>query len=225
MGKEVVKALLSAPEGKKISILDFKAQGLCIMAALSGDPVMQRLARAKDPYLGFGMLMRLIPHDDYVTLDVSALRARYGAERDGLKKLFLAYQYGAGAQRLEDVYPTQYGGDIKRTLDKLFSQYVYWKKSLSPVLVLPDGFEATGENPAVTHVQGTDAYILRRIVSEIDLPEGARIIATNHDCVWVEHTAGFDISPIARQMEAIADQTCKVVTPLFRVDVETIPHT
>ena len=224
MGREVTKALLNPPKGREISILDYKAQGLCILAALSHDPMMTALARAKkDPYLGLGKILGLFDSDIYGALDSKQLKGQYGAERDRFKRLMLAYQYGAGAKKLCSILPSRYGIDLKKALDYLFRFYVMWKKALPQSLTLPDGFEATGASPSVTHVQGTDSYILRRIVTEIDLPESAFIIATNHDCIWLESQTGFDVSPIAKQMEAIADDVCHS-DGLFRVDVETIAH-
>ena len=108
-------------------------------------------------------------------------------------------------------------------MDGLFSMYSEWLSHTTADCVLPDGYHSTAKTASVAWVQGYDSYILRRIITEIDLPESAFIIATNHDCIWIEHDAGFDVSPIARQMEAIADDVCQS-SGLFRVDVETIAH-
>lgn len=219
MGREVCAALLCPPQGREIHILDYRAQGLCIMAGLSGDPAMMALARAKkDPYLGLGKILGIVPSDEYNSMDVGELKAKYSAERDKMKKMLLAYQYGAGARRLEGLTGIR---GIKAGLDRLFTRFVVWKKTLGHEYTLPDGFTATGASPSVTAVQGTDAYILRRIVTELVLPEGAEVIATNHDCVWVECQCGTDPAPMAHQMEAIADAVVGV-EGLFKVSVETI---
>ena len=182
MGREVTKALLNPPKGREISILDYKAQGLCIMAALSHDPAMMALARAKkDPYLGLGKILGIIPETEYNSHSKDDLKTMFPTQRDQLKRLMLGYQYGAGPKRLELILPKFRGEALKRALDRLFSVYVTWRKGLPHSFILPDGFEATGTSPSVTHVQGTDAYILRRLITEIELPGSAFIIATNHD--------------------------------------------
>lgn len=215
MGREVTKALLNPGEGMCVSILDFKAQGMCIMAGLSQDPTMAKIAMArKDPYLALGRIFGAIPAADYASMDVPQLKAKYGDVRERMKKMMIAYQYGAGALRLESI-----GGEgAKEALDFLFPRYVKWKEGVGTEYTLPDGFTARSSSGLVAHVQGTDAYILRRIVCEIASPP---IIATNHDCIWVEHPSGYDPSPIAREMESIADDTLGC-PGLFRVDIETV---
>lgn len=221
MGREVTKALLCPPKGRCITILDYKAQGLCIMSALSGDPNMRALARAKDPYLGLGMLLGLITKDDYDSLTVQELKARFSGEREKCKKLMLAYQYGAQEKALGATFGNVSGRELKKTLDKLFASYLYWKRGITVEAQMPDGFTSRAKNATVAHVQGMDAYILRYIITHISLPDDVNIIATNNDCLWVEHPVGYDTSSIATFMESVANELCGV-KKLFRVDIETI---
>ena len=223
MGHEITDALLNPEEGKEISILDYRSQGLCIMAALSQDPVMVSLATAKkDPYLGLGRILGAIPVDEYSSMSVDSLRVKFAVERERFKKLMLAYQYGAGGKRIARILgkEEEYGVGMKRGLDSLFKVYCQWRKGLKSEYPLPDGFIATGSSPSVTAVQGTDAYILRRVLME---SQDWDVIATNHDCLWVEHDSGVDVSPLARLMEQIADDVTNS-TGLFRVRVETVKH-
>lgn len=228
MGKEITNALLQAPKGRCVYELDFKAQGLCILAALSHDPVMDKLARAsKDPYLALSMCIGAIPMEDYQNLSVDALKVKYQRDRDQTKTLMLAYQYGAGSEALEALASPLVGQrcrQIKRGLDSLFRVYKDWLCALSPdSFILPDGFKAEGKSPAPTLVQGWDSYILRQLVSSVGgvLPPDTFVIATNHDSVWIEAPEGENMTQVATFMENLANEALKA-EGLFRVCVEKI---
>ena len=225
MGHEIVKALLCPPSGRAVSVLDFKANGLSILAALSHDPAMMAVVRAKkDPYLGLGRLLKLVPDTDYSSLSADELKVKYVGERDTCKKLMMAYQYGAGAKRLGGILG--YTSDdrcrsLKSSLDTLFSVYTAWRASLPDTCTLPDGFTSTAKIPSVAWAQGYDAYILRQIVTRIQLPKDVWAIATNHDSVWVEHPLDFDPYVVARFMEDVAKEALGD-DAFFRVTLDTV---
>lgn len=165
--------------------------------------------------------------EDYQNLSVDDLKVKYQRDREQTKTLMLAYQYGAGSEALEALASPLIGQrcrQIKRGLDGLFRVYKDWLTSLSTEdFVLPDGFKAEGKSPAPTLVQGWDSYILRQIVSSVDgvLPPDTFVIATNHDCIWVEAPEGESMTQVATFMENLANGALKAES-LFRVCVEKI---
>ena len=222
MGHEIADYLIHPQEGRKIAVLDFKSQGLCLLAALSGDPVMTKAAVYGDAYTYLAKILGVIPPDIWYRYSYQDC-IRLERYRWIVKRIMIPYMYGAGDERLNKILPVQNDEmTIKQKLDSLFYFYCKWKTLLKSEVKMPDGFLATGRSSSVVMVQAYDSYILREICLRMEsLFKEAEVIATNHDSIYVECETEFDVNPIADMMIQVADEVTHT-KGLFNVRVNEI---
>jgi hypothetical protein len=117
-----LRGIVKPPEGFGIAYLDWSAQEVAVMAALSGDPNMISDVAGGDPYLAFGKRARLIPED--------ATKKSHGAERDKLKRAVLAPAYGQTAYGLAAVLqiPVSRARELIARHEALYARFYAWQR-------------------------------------------------------------------------------------------------
>ena len=226
--------VLNPPEGKWLVELDFSAEETFIQAQVFGDERYHEIYCAKDTYLWMGAQLGLIPREEYETMPVKALKAKYGETRKRLKTFTLAIGYGAGVKKLSskvglpvdrirelcdkvktDVFPRT--TCVRSFLEeRIMSRApdrtrVFWLQG-GWHTVLPPSTEGMSPNaPLNFPIQGTGSTILHRLVVELERL-GVECVATVHDAVWflVDEGDSATITLARDTMERVANDTLGV---------------
>ena len=181
-----------------------------------------------------GAQLGLIPREEYETMPVKELKAKYGETRKRLKTFTLAIGYGAGVKKLSSKVGLPVD-EIKELCDKVKTDVfprttnvrsflegrimsgapdrtrVFWLQG-GWHTVLPPNTEGMSPNaPLNFPIQGTGSTILHRLVVELGRL-GVECVATVHDAVWFLVDEGdSDTITLARDtMEWVANNTLGV---------------
>lgn len=226
--------VLNPPKGRWLVELDFSAEETFIQAQVFGDERYHEIYCAKDTYLWMGAQLGLIPRDDYETMTVKELKAKYGETRKRLKTFTLALGYGAGVQKLSskvglpvdeirelcdrvktDVFPRT--TNVRSFLeDRIMSNApdrtrVFWLQGGWHTVMPPETDGMSPNAPLNFPIQGTGSTILHRLVVELERL-CIESVATVHDAVWFLVDEG-DVDTIAlarATMERVANETLGV---------------
>lgn len=220
-----LQCVLAPPVGKWLVELDFSAEETLIQARVFSDERYNEIYSAKDTYLWMGAQLGMIPRDEYETLPVKELKAKYGEIRKRLKTFTLALGYGAGVTKLSskvglpqeqievmcdkvktDVFP-------RTTAVREFLQNrimngetrCFWLQN-GWHTVIHDEKDLSPNAPLNFPIQGTGSVILHRLVVELERL-GVITVATVHDAVWILVDEGDTLTiELARKtMERVAN--------------------
>ena len=226
--------VLNPPKGKWLVELDFSAEETFIQAQVFSDDRYHEIYCAKDTYLWMGAQLGMIPRNEYETMTVKELKAKYGEIRKRLKTFTLAIGYGAGVQKLSskvglpvdeieelcdrvktDVFPRS--TDVRAYVEnKIMSDdpdrtRVLWLQGGWHTIMPSDTHGMSPNAPLNFPIQGTGSTILHRLVVELERL-CIECVATVHDAVWFMVNEG-DVGTIelARAtMERVANETLGV---------------
>ena len=198
--------VLDPPEGKWLVEIDYTSEETGIQAAICKDPAYTQAYDEKDIYLWLGVLLGLVPKEDYNSLPKGELKERYQKIRSKLKTFFLAWGYGCGRAKLAaraGMTHSQAEG-VKRALDDhIFAKATQWKTEFIAKarhrawgVAFPDGwlcrtalqahekrYEKTLNSIKNFPFQGWGAFILRLVARRlVELPRVIPV-ATMHDAV------------------------------------------
>lgn len=220
-----LQCVLCPPEGKWLVELDFSAEETLIQARVFSDERYNEIYSAKDTYLWMGAQLGMIPKDEYDTLPVKDLKAKYGELRKRLKTFTLALGYGAGVAKLSSkvgLPPEQIEAMCDKVKTDVFPRTTAVREYLRNRITtgetrcfwLQDGWHTVihpsedlkPNAPLNFPIQGTGSVILHRLVVELEML-GITTVATVHDAVWILVDEGDDITiELARKtMERVAN--------------------
>ena len=219
--------LLEPADGKVLFELDYSAQETLINAVVSHDKAMLEVYSAKDPYLWLLKTLGTIPADEYERESKGALKAKYGEERQQIKKVFLGWSYGAGAKTIaaNGGIPEKRAKELHNFLNKTFAgvvraRYDAVKQCAECGLELSDGFRLMKSDTHATlignwPIQSRGAQILRFLVYrlECDPITRGKCIATIHDAVLMECDETEYESVKARVLEHMHAAAVEVLGP------------
>ena len=212
--------VLNPRKGRMLFEIDFHAEETALQAIITHDSAYAEIYKAKDTYLWIGMMLGVIPKEDYESMPVKELKKKYHAERGYLKTFFLAWSYGAGATHLAQIAKIPVEKSKKWVNDlnnRVFKVSTQWKHRIldatDPVtgkfhtLALPDGFQSrchkTGreeKKPDTTKMnfpfQGFGAYLLRELVKRCH-EQDIYVVCTIHDALLFECDEG-DMEAVKR---------------------------
>lgn len=226
--------VLNPPKGRWLVELDFSAEETFIQAQVFSDDRYHEIYCAKDTYLWMGAQLGMIPRNEYETMTVKELKAKYGETRKRLKTFTLAIGYGAGVQKLSskvglpveeieelcervktDVFPrsTNVRAYIENKImsDAPDRTRVLWLQGGWHTIMPPDTHGMSPNAPLNFPIQGTGSTILHRLVVELERL-CIECVATVHDAVWFLVNEGdYDTIELARAtMERVANETLGV---------------
>ena len=226
--------VLNPPKGKWLVELDFSAEETFIQAQVFSDDRYHEIYCAKDTYLWMGAQLGMIPRDEYETMTVKELKAKYGEIRKRLKTFTLAIGYGAGVQKLsskvglpvdeidelcyrvkKDVFPrsTNVRAYVENKImsDEPDRTRVLWLQGGWHTIMPSDTHGMSPNAPLNFPIQGTGSTILHRLVVELERL-CIECVATVHDAVWFMVNEGdYDTIALARAtMERVANETLGV---------------
>ena len=110
--------------GEAVAYLDFSAEEVCILAALSDDENLKADCLSGDPYLAFAIRAGLAPP--------GASKETHGSVRDMVKVLFLSLNYGRTVRGLAaalDV-PVWRAQDLMRRHERAYPQVHRWLRGV-----------------------------------------------------------------------------------------------
>ena len=186
-----LRCMIKPPIGSALAYVDWVAQEIAIAAALSQDAAMLADYASADPYIAFAKATGLAPP--------GANKTTHKALRDKIKVLFLASNYGMGAES----FATQAGisvAEARELLELHKSRYrVYWRwlqrvverADLTSHIHTPLGWRMNvlDETRETTlrnwMMQAVGAELMR--LAAIELTEtGVRVCAIVHDAFLIE---------------------------------------
>jgi hypothetical protein len=192
-----LRCLLSAPEGRAITVLDWASQEFAVAAALSKDRKMLDAYNSGDPYLAFAKIAGAVPPDGE--------RKDHEPTRETFKSTVLGLQYGMGSVSLarkvsadtNREVPVEEAKYLIGTHQQAFPEYWQWLSKIESIyqsgypLATPDGWYLWCDNPNLLSVrnfpvQGTSASIMRESV-DLMHDEDLDVLWPLHDAIAVEH--------------------------------------
>lgn len=198
------RPIIAAREGRSLSYVDYDQYEVGIMAALSGDPELNRLYAAGDMYALFAR--------EYLGMEDG---------RKAAKQLFLSYAYGMSRQALVDA-AVELGVErgLAKAAFKRFAAYEEWKTSIATAFeregrvatVFGNHFKrkrtgtlsAKERRSAVSQVvQGTASLIFKRAILEVaELPD-VTITLPMHDALLFEHQSHRTPAQVVAAFESV----------------------
>lgn len=222
---KALQCVLAPPEGKWLVELDFSAEETLIQAKVFSDERYNEIYSAKDTYLWMGAQLGMIPKDEYESMTVKELKAKYGEIRKRLKTFTLALGYGAGVPKLSakvglpmeqievmcdkvktDVFPrtTAVREFLQNRIMSGETQCFWLQDGWHTVIHTTQDLKPNA--PLNFPIQGTGSVILHRLVVELERL-AIKTVATVHDAVWILVDEGDnDTIELARKtMERVAN--------------------
>jgi hypothetical protein len=194
-----MRGLIMAKPGEAVAYLDFSAEEVCILAALSGDENLKADCRTGDPYTAFAIRAGLAAPGTTKDTDTEGIR-------DVVKVLFLSLNYGRSVRGLAAALdrPAWYAADLMRRHRLAYPQIYIWLQGVI--------------DRAAIHGELHSLFGWQRFVSEGFNPRSIRN--------WPCQTLGFEILMLAAIMltEAGVEVCCPahdaflIKAPLDRID-------
>jgi hypothetical protein len=186
-----IRGLIKPSEGQAISYIDWHAQELGTMAALSHDQAMLAFYAEDDPYLAFARAAGGAPK--------SATRETHPRERKIYKVAVLAVAYGQGARGLAPRIGAseETARRVIRQHKRVFSEYHRWAKrrilatKLTHRVVASFGWQmaVTRETPIRTLLNWpiqSNASEMLRLACILSAKAGVKVIFVVHDALLIE---------------------------------------
>jgi hypothetical protein len=225
-----MRGLIMAIPGEAVAYLDFSAEEVCILAALSGDVSLQADCLSGDPYLAFAVRAGLAPP--------AATKKTHESVRDMVKVLFLSLNYGRTIRGLAaalDV-PIWRAQDLMRRHERAYPQVHRWLRGVIDAASIrgeqhsvfgwqrfvPEGFNPRSIRNWPCQTMGFEILMLAAIM----LTEaGVEVCAPAHDAFLIK--APLDrIDEHVELARTIMQDVAKTVTGGFPIAVEhkVYPH-
>jgi hypothetical protein len=183
-----VHGIIAPPPGWGVAEIDYSAQEVLIMAALSGDPAMLEDYNSGDPYLRFGIRAGLIPAD----------ATNKHPLREACKQVVLGMNYGMTAYGIaaKTGKSMAWARDVLRRHRLAYPVFHEWLANL----IVTARFRQTIESPfcwpmAVTENTTTRTLMnfpaqsggsdMLRIATIAATEAGIAVAAPVHDAVWI----------------------------------------
>ena len=117
-GPKWLRSLIKPSEGRGVALIDWRAQEIGIVAALSGDKAMMEAYRSGDIYLALAKATGAVPQD--------ATKAH--PMRDVFKTVMLGTNYGMGAETLAERIgkPASVARDLLRQYKESYPVFARW---------------------------------------------------------------------------------------------------
>jgi hypothetical protein len=223
-----MRSLIKPEENRALAYIDWSSQEYGIGAVLSRDAAMIADYQAGDPYLGFAKRIGMVPQD--------ATKQSHRPERDLVKSLVLATQYGMGEQALAVRIgkPVAYARDLLRAHRMTYRRFWEWSDGAVNLALFRGrlwtryGWQThAGANPnprslANFPCQGNAADMLRLAAGFI-CDADIMLDATVHDAVLIEASVE-DIGNAVTNARTAMNRASELVLYGFqlRTDVEVI---
>ena len=199
------RTMIKVPKDYKMVSLDFSSAEIFLGALVTDDSNLLESYHSKDFYLKSGVLMGVIPIEDFEALSASDLKTKYKDVRNMLKILILSKQYGAGAASIaKSLYPTESEGIALNKTRKLVAKYeraytqffrdttIFKKKfTNNTCLMWHWGFNNPERQLTVGNwrIQTSNAIALHECVTKLStqkmIDKGLSFVTSLHDAIMV----------------------------------------
>jgi hypothetical protein len=225
-----LRGMIMAKPGEAIAYLDYSAEEVCIVAALSGDESLLADCQTGDPYIAFAVRAGLAP--------AGATKDSYGEPRELVKVLFLSLNYGRTAHGLALALgvPSYAARDLWRKHERAYPQLHRWLQGVIDAAsvrgwqhsvfgwrrYVPEGFNPRSIRNWPCQTLGAEILMLAAIA----LTEaGVEVCAPAHDAFLIK--APIDrIDAVVAEATAIMEAVAEMATGGFRIRVDNkiYPH-
>ena len=219
-----LQGLIKPPPGMALVELDYAAEEVGIMAALSGDPAMIEDYHSGDPYIRFATKSQLVPAD--------ASKRSHPAERDLCKPIVLGQNYGMTPYGIaaKTGKSLEWSREIHARHRQIYSVFHRWlddtvaQARFDEMIETPFGWPQTVTADTSTRslknylAQGGGADLMR-LVSIAAHESGLTIAAPVHDAFWLLAPIS-ELDDTVERMKTIMTMASTVLTGGLPIGIE-----